>query len=511
MRFFAHDGSTVHGPAGVAELVKLPGFDGDTLVCPVGSERSSDWKPALAYPAFRHVLLAAPPKPAAPTKACPRCGYKNPERARYCNECGARMDGREPPAEPAPESAPMSTLKPTPAPLDALEFSPAAPEPGSKGPSGAIPTSEPPKPEPAPSAPESGLSAPAAHEPPPARPSETIELPTPTVEAPPAAPADAASLRKTLLAAFIGAAAASGALGFWLLRPRAPKAPESKEITLTPPPAESAPAPAAPAPAAPAAPIAETTPAPATRPSAAAPAAPPSSPAPFAGEKPAKRPAHRPKRAKKPAPAPKPSGPIEPAASGDDSLIESRVDAIPSPAPAAEKPAAKAAATPTGAAPESSESGFMLPGVPKRVTAKPLAKSPAAKPAPPSAASAPPAPPSDGGAAPSEDGAARQVREQFEFCAQLLAQGAYDDHFDTCLCAEARQAAPYRGRRGTYAATLQKAAKAGLLETRATATSVVLDGAIAKVTAKWTRGSSSSEREVVQSWRLEDGLWCRAP
>ncbi|MFI5363880.1 MAG: hypothetical protein ACHQ49_18105, partial [Elusimicrobiota bacterium] len=61
MRFFAHAGGAVHGPATPDDLLKLPGFDGDTLVCPVGSENSSDWKPALAYPPLREALLTPPP------------------------------------------------------------------------------------------------------------------------------------------------------------------------------------------------------------------------------------------------------------------------------------------------------------------------------------------------------------------------------------------------------------------------------------------------------------------
>ncbi|OGS41266.1 MAG: hypothetical protein A2506_03130 [Elusimicrobia bacterium RIFOXYD12_FULL_66_9] len=42
MRFFAHDGKALHGPATVPELVALSGFDGDTLVCPVGASYSTN-------------------------------------------------------------------------------------------------------------------------------------------------------------------------------------------------------------------------------------------------------------------------------------------------------------------------------------------------------------------------------------------------------------------------------------------------------------------------------------
>ncbi|MBI4061299.1 MAG: hypothetical protein HY403_07695, partial [Elusimicrobia bacterium] len=71
MRFFAHDGKTTHGPAGIEELLKLPGFDGDTLVCPVGSTDTADWKPALAYPPFKKALLEAAAASPAPRPASP--------------------------------------------------------------------------------------------------------------------------------------------------------------------------------------------------------------------------------------------------------------------------------------------------------------------------------------------------------------------------------------------------------------------------------------------------------
>ncbi|MFI5363192.1 MAG: hypothetical protein ACHQ49_14595, partial [Elusimicrobiota bacterium] len=128
MRFFAHDGQSVHGPAAPEELIKLPGFDGDTLVCPVGSESSADWKPALAYPPFREALLApgpkltplTPPQPAAPRPAparpCPRCSRANPVDATFCNGCAARMDGR-PVEPPGPKRAMANARDPEPEPV----------------------------------------------------------------------------------------------------------------------------------------------------------------------------------------------------------------------------------------------------------------------------------------------------------------------------------------------------------------------------------------------------------
>ena len=104
-----------------------------------------------------------------------------------------------------------------------------------------------------------------------------------------------------------------------------------------------------------------------------------------------------------------------------------------------------------------------------------------------------------------------QVHEQFDFCAQLLAQGAYGDHYDTCLCKDAREASPYRGRRGFYAAAKKKEATGGRLETSAKIISSKLDGGVATVKARWKSGGADKGREATQLWKLEDGLWCQAP
>lgn len=519
------------------ELLELPGFDGDTLVCPVGSENSADWKPALAYPPFREALLSPAPRPAppppakpAPTAPCPRCAAPNPERARYCNDCGGRMDGTvEPPPSPPPAApAPLVTLTPVEAPTPA----PMAPVPAvSARPPEAIsplePSFVPPADVPVVALPPSPAPAPA----PSPAPSATVA----------AAATDAASLRNTLLAAFIGASAASGALGYYLLRPHAAKVPANHEIEIPPPPAAQAPgampaaAPAvtpAPAPATaavvPAAPVTAASPEPAAaRPAVAespAPAvekaAPPRPDAPAAPKR-----ARRAKRKRKPVeppPAPTPSAPADDGNGGGESLIESRVNSLqgaaaepkdmapaksaPLAPPEAEKPAEASAA----AASSAPDGGFMLPGVPRPVGAKSVVKAPKSATAP--AATAAAAEHAAAGAAPAaEDETSHQVREQFEFCAQLLAQGAYDDHFDTCLCAQTRNGAPYRGRRGLYSASLKKSAAAGKLETTAAISSIALDGTVAKVVARWKAGPDDKPRELAERWQLEDGLWCRAP
>jgi len=414
VRFFAHDGKVLHGPATVPELTALPGFDGDTLVCPVGAADSNDWKPALAYPPFRQALLAPTPKPApapapapvpivapaprpAPTAPCPKCGHANPEDARYCNACAARMDGSTPePFAPPPDLMPAFV-----APV----FEPAP-----------------------------------------------VFAPAPVVEAaaiPAAARSDSSAWRKTLIAAFVGAAAASSALGWWLLRP-----------SRHPLPAVARPALSAPEPSRPVAPPAATpSPAPTMLPPAVKPAAPPAAPKP--------RRAPKPKRAK-------PHGEL---------LIESHAPAsapAAEPEPAPPPPAAEA------------ERGFILPGIPRPVSKSAVA-TPAAAPAE------------------AEDPSAQQVREQVDFCAQLLAQGAYADHFDTCLCADARSAAPYRGRRGFYAAELKKSSSTGRLETKAEILSVIIDGNAAAVKTLWKTSATDAGRSAAERWRLEDGLWCRAP
>jgi hypothetical protein len=464
VRFFAHDGQTVHGPSRVDELTKLPNFDGDTLVCPVGSESSADWKPALAYPPFRAVLLAPASRtapaprtvaPPTPTTPCPRCAQRNPEKARFCNDCGARMDGRE-------EAPPMASAPPTARPRmgQMLEEFPA--------PAAAEPPSAPPEP----TAPDSfeSLSSNLTF----MLPSETAPAPAVVDPAPAAAPASAA-WRTPLIAAFIGAMIAGSGLGWWLLRPAAKKAAPGSELNLTPP-APSAPAQAMESPQS--APIA----APASV-VAAAPAAPPPSAsglpkaqAPAADKAPAVK-ATRPKAARVRKPRAKRPTAFKPVRAAKEKTAQTE----------AEKPAPAASAAPP-------DDGFLLPGVPRRL--------PVSKKSPKPDAAAKADAPGQEPVAPdrAEDPSASQVREQFEFCSQLLAQGAYADHFDTCLCAGARQSATYGGDRKKYAAAMKKLAEAGALDSRAGAGEIALDGATAKVSAGKTN----------QNWALEDGLWCRA-
>lgn len=559
MRYFAHDGSTTHGPASVEELTARPWFDGDVLVCPVGSQDSGDWKPALAYPAFKQALLAPkkappPPPPLAPAialKPCPFCQAANLEAAHFCNECGKRMDG----LPPAPEPAPMPVFAPAPAYEPPAAFTPATePEPLLP----AAPLYEPPRAyEPSPEAeplrpmerpPErSGpmsrpLAAFSSPEPEPAAVVEPAsdhtfaslasELPHPIeparslmpdypgeTEAPAAEPQASVTPPRRgalVLAAVAGVAALSAAAGWLALRP-APAPTAGGDLILSAPIAAQPGASASSAPMEPAS-------------ADAIPASPPA-----ASPSPTSRPARTPKRAKtggtavmpNDAAAPRPRrsrrtaspAPVEPPEEPADAiLIESRA--------AADEPMVPGARPdqPLGdpdAAPAASPSEF-LPGIPRKPGLKAPRPKATAKPASDADASAldaaldtAPAAKASGAvktaANPADALALQQAVEEFEFCAQLLAQGAYADHFDTCLCKETRQKAPYRNRRGFYASSLEKEAAAGRLEVSAEIVSTrMVDGA-ARIVAKWKSKGSDPGREVDETWIMDDGLWCKAP
>ncbi|UPT73270.1 MAG: hypothetical protein M0D55_15475 [Elusimicrobiota bacterium] len=271
-----------------------------------------------------------------------------------------------------------------------------------------------------------------------------------------------------------------------------------------------------------------------------------------------------PKRARKPRPvrAPKPEPQAE--AAGDETIIESRVAETPKPAPkrrpkpAAEKdpllealltdatqPGEAASEAPSQAAEALAQPGeasapvigqrpagrFSLPGLDRpattsdRAAARPPLEEPSAaaasdepaiagldepgRAAPPPGIENEPAKPAE--SAEGDQLALVQVHEQFDFCAQLLSQGAFGDHYDTCLCKDAREAAPIRGRRGFYVTAKKKEAGAGRLETTAKILSSKLGDGAALVKARWKSGAGDKGRDVLQTWKLEDGLWCQAP
>jgi hypothetical protein len=631
MRFFAHDGKATHGPAGIEELLKLPGFDGDTLVCPVGSDDTADWKPALAYPPFKKALLEAastapapvklpdppiaalapmpalppmpaltpmaplaspkamtPPPPAAKTVPCPRCAHANLDDARFCNSCGARMDGRTEETTPAPSAplpampAPAPVLPPTPPPFATLPPTPAPPKPVEAPKIDREPAfdpfahldpllSYPTEPAPTP-LPESGRrplqpgkmgQLGAVEE---SAPASSYSSPSPALAPEPAPAAKAVPIwkRPAVLAAFVGTALAASGLAYMMLGKRAPVAPVA-ELTPTaqPPAPEPAPAPAQPLYSTPPATSSPAMPAPrAPRSKKISKLAGPITTPPSTAEA-------KPKRARKPRPSRTPKPEVAAADGGGDTFIESRA---PEPKPKgkaaaktdqedrdpllealltdATQPSAEAGAEPAArsAANAGEKSGpmigqraaakpgqFSLPGLQRPVSASDRAVTPPARaPLPPSEELPPthlagldspaPALAEPGKSTPTpgiEDEPAKsaegdqlalvQVHEQFDFCAQLLSQGAFGDHYDTCLCKDAREAAPYRGRRGFYVSAKKKDASAGHLETSAKILSSKIDAGIAKVTARWKAGSADKGRDATQTWKLEDGLWCQAP
>lgn len=654
MRFFAHDGKTTHGPAGIDELLKIPGFDGDTLVCPVGSADTADWKPALAYAPFKKALLEAPapaaaafaaasptlppapvttalppmpslapmpvlpPSPpvpapfvppapapvpvAAPAPAtipCPKCAHKNLLDAVFCNACGARMDGSvpEPPRVTTPAIPPAAApveLDPIPGPDPFAGFDseaaapafaepvvaeprrPAAPAPGKMGRLAEIEDA----------GPKGNLAPEPAFVAPSVAPALAPE-PAPAVAA--AAPA---WKRPPVIAAFASAAIIASGAAYVLFGSHAAPLPAEPVAELTPA--------APPAPVEPPTPVVfNSAPPPSPPPLVAAPKPAPAAKAPKAprakraSEKPEStsaqsdfKPVPRPrlgapkqispknvaipKRTRKPRPAraPKPVPPPEETASGEETIIESKVAETPKPSkrrapkaadsgkdpllealltdatePGAE-PAPQAAeplqspgesAAPAGVpqiGQRPSRSGFSLPGLDRPANSSdraPAAAKAAAedvasnnpatdpeiaglgepgKSSPPPGIENEPAP-----AKPAEDDqlALVQVHEQFDFCAQLLAQGAFGDHFDTCLCKDAREAAPYRGRRGYYVSAKKKEAGSGKLESSAKILSSKLGDGAAIIKARWKSGGADKGRDVLQTWKLEDGLWCQAP
>lgn len=635
MRYFAHDGSTTHGPASVDELTARPWFDGDVLVCPVGSDDSADWKPALAYPEFKTALLApkrvavkleplpaplaarmAPaaepaPQPAVSFEPCPHCGAGNPASARFCNACGWRMDGAKPlmeapsapapapapaplfaappaafvpppafapPAETAPAPAPAPVMPPPPAfgsPASAFAPPPAAApaplfgeiprEPGLPPYEAARPE---PLPEPLPEAPpavEEALERPVERpmERPPERSgpmsrglspfgeperaaepaaepehdfaSLSSQMPHPIEPAPfvdePAAPPEPAAAaapawkRPPVIAAFAGAAALAAFAAWSALKPApapSPAAPSGADLALSAPAASSpAPSPLAGGPMGDAAPagMSPAVLAPSASPKPARPASlKPQSSLPSKPSSPAPRPKR--KRAPRPAPVPAPDSPD----AADAILIESRAAADEPTVPGAQS-GSEPLGDP-GAAPAD-----VLPGIPRRPSVRPSRSKPAPKPAPQPQADAdaslldealggpPAAAPAAGPAGSQPAGpvseadklALQQAVEEFEFCAQLLAQGAFADHFDTCLCKETRKLPPYRDRRGFYASALEKEAKAGRLEVRAEIVSTRMENGAARIVAKWKAKGNDPGREVDETWIMDDGLWCKAP
>jgi hypothetical protein len=487
VRFYWFDGKAPQGPFDLSELLTQPGFNSESVVCPVGAERPEDWKPAVSYEPVRDALfkpkspLLSSPPPIQPP--CPFCRHQNPDDALFCSRCGRNL--KESP--PSPDSSRQAQ---TPAPmLSALPIGPAvpplstaprppeqAPEPVGENPSpngSALPKapelSAGPKRGPVPGKmgrlaqsqpqPKAPIQPPASVKP------AAASMPGNRLMPKSAAPAasSAAKNRPLLLAAAAFCAASIVLAGVFLWRrPMHPK--KSKPpVVLTPPPA---------------APLEkkESSPAPAAAKSTAAPA--PPAPPPPAGRKKnkAKPAAARTARKSRPA-APPPSG----AASSEKAVPDKTGLASPTaPPPAAKK-----------SAPE-----FLLPGLTKKVS----------KPGNAAASDPPPAKPDDGtGPASTEQLLADKAKEQFSFCHSLLQEGRFGDFYDTCLCSGARNAAPYKGNRRTFIERFSQdpdseiGSTVELVDTR-------VDGETASITAKWSKADGTSQR--TEKWGIEDDLWC---
>lgn len=427
MRFYYFDGSSAKGPYSAEEIAALPGFDAESVVCPVGSQNREDWKPAIAYEPLKNLLFKPLPLPTlplpAPTRACPKCAHRNELEAVFCNRCGSRMaeEAATPPIhEPAMPSAP-SIIEP-----------PAA-----------VATPAP--------------AAPAIMEP------QYPRLPLPVLP-----PLPVERPWKTYIAAGAAVLAAFYIFFIWL-GPKKPAAPAPRK-TEAPPVKAAAPA---------------AVPVPASLPSKTAPISqPPAAPAP-AAPKPVAAPAPSPpseqRRRRLEAQAKPKQKPQAPAP------VPISREPEPTPPTAAPKPQAPEAAAP---APQAAE-GILLPGMPSKIQ----------RPAPPPSADA-------------EKLSLDNAREQFDFCHQLMRQQAHGDVFDTCLCRDARKAAPFNGSKDLYVRLAQEAAKAAADKPRPTfeiVSAKLQDANTAAITALRKSGKKDKGQETTETWLLEDGLWCLQP
>lgn len=460
MRFYLIDGGAAKGPFTAEQLEKLPGFDAESMVCPVGATSAEDWKPAVSFEPLKAVLFkpkaAAPaPNPAPSGPPCPKCRTANPAGAVFCFKCGARIAAEPVPAAKPPAPAPAPAPSPAPAPAPAM-----APPAG-----GGL------KPGPA------GMGRLAAI--------EEAPKPLPPVVAPrpAAAPAAAGLARwKTHIAA--GAAVTAAFVVFFvLLKPKPkPKAPEPAAAPAAEKPAEVRPSPihtaAAPAPL------------------------PKPEPPPLPKLNPRRRP--RPEAAPVPAPVPtaaapaprkrrKAARPLPPPAADSAAAEEQVLDGLlepskPKPAAAAEPPAMPDAVPQARPIP----GALNLPGIGQVVPkgAQPPATEPEGETPPPAAPSRP--------VQTAEDLTLESAKEQFDFCHALARQRAYGDFYDTCLCPGGRRASA----RQTFMEEM--AARPDASEALKITGARLANPATAVITAS----AGKKGKPMSQTWRLEDGLWC---
>ena len=490
MRFYWFDGKAPQGPWEIADLLAQPGFNSESVVCPVGAERPEDWKAAVSYEPLRDALfkpkpaLISSPPPVQPP--CPVCHHQNTDDALFCSHCGRNLSE-------VPDFPRLPPLALAPAPkLSSLPIGPAVPPLSAPSQSHAdsdapaVGAALPPGPA-LPKPPE--VSAGPKRGPVPGTMGRLGQIPVqpkvpPSVAKPPAAPpvagpasrpaaAPAAKNRPLLLAAcaFCGAFVVLAGVFFWR-RPSHDKAP-APPVNLAPPAAAKL----------------------GTQegsPTAVPPAEPAAAPVP----------------AKKPAAKPRPAAPavVKPAVP-QPARRRARASRTPAPAAAAQTESLKPPAGP--AEPSDAELGrllqpsaqadpkeLLLPGIPKKVRKVADGQGPAPLPASPAAGAAP---------ASQDQLLAERAKEQFNFCHQLLRQGDFGDFYDTCLCAGARNAAPYKGRRRVF---IEKSSQdpASEIGSAAEIVDTRVEGEAASITARWSKAEGAAER--TEKWAIEDGLWC---
>lgn len=459
VRFYLFDGKAALGPYDAEELLKLPGFGAESIVCPVGAEKVDDWRPAISYDLLKTQLFKPLPLPSLATppqfgEPCARCAHRNPRGSVYCNRCAAPLSGA-PPASftalpPAPAPAPAPTVQVPPA----VAAMPRLPPP-----------SAPPEPE---SAPLVFTPAPA----PPPTPWKTYA-------------ASAAAVLTTFLIFFIWLkpkkkpAPPTDAPALVMAAPKAEAVPAARREAAARPPARPKPSTALPKP------LPTVLPDPVhrrRRRRSAPPPEPPSAPPPEA--------------LPEPLPEQPEAAPNKPAAE-EKKLNELLESSIPKKAPQKVKPEDPSSGPtifekPKPAAPKLPE-GLVLPGIPQRLEPRPQ----------PSAVD-------------HEKLALDGAREQFDFCHQLIRQQAYGDVFDTCLCRGARKAAPYKGDKEVYVTVSRQTAAAAALEGKENssleiASAKLTDPSTAQITARWKGGKKNKGKETTETWQLEEGLWCLQP
>ena len=460
VRFYWFDGKAPQGPFAIEDLIAKPGFNSESMVCPVGSERSSDWKPAVNYEPLRDALFK--PKPALlGSPPCSSCGRQNPDNALFCSGCGRKVREAEPPRPPSlpePAKEPVRPVAPQP-PLQPLPSAQTgvAPLAGPRESPGLVPIrpleiSAGPKRVPSPG--KMGRIAEVQEQ---QRISLPPQAPRPVVplESPKPAPhqdSGASSLRnKPLLLALIAFCAAFAVLAliFVWSRPGHRKA-AAPAVNLPPPPIVKLG-------------LQEGNPTPAVETQAA----PAPAPAPIVkAEEPKTFPRRRHKRA----------AAVTPPAS----------ETAPVAAPPASPPR-----------PVGDDAGVLsLPGLPKKIRRPIPSPEPSGAAVAPAEAAAP---------ATTEQLPLQGAKDQFDFCHQLKRQGAFSDFYDTCLCAPTREAAPYKGGRRRF---VDKSSQdpASEMGSAFEISEAHADGESVLITAKWSKAEGTTER--TEKWGVENGAWC---